>query len=354
MTTPADRSGVASMVVVTPCRDEAGHIGATIASMAEQSLRPALWVIVDDGSTDDTPRLLSEACELHPWIRVVRRTSEQRSVGPGVVAAFEHGLSTVDLDEYEFVVKLDADLELPPGYFEACIAEMRADPRLGNFSGKVWHRLDSGQLIPERMGDENAIGAAKLYRVSCFREIGGFVREVGWDGIDGHMCRLKGWVAASEDRPELRIIHRRLMGSSHRGVLHGRARWGRAKWFMGSAWYYMLFVAVYRMPERPWIVGGLSILAGYFGQMLRGAPRYEHPGFRETIRRFERSVILHRKSGAISRTNAAIRGRPLTDAQRRAAGEPGPAPATGLAPAPGPVNERPPAPSPAGARGDSA
>jgi hypothetical protein len=46
----------------------------------------------------------------------------------------------------------------------------------------------------------------KFYRVECFREIGGFVPHVMWDGIDCHRCRMLGWTAQSFDEPEPRYV----------------------------------------------------------------------------------------------------------------------------------------------------
>lgn len=300
------------LLVISPCRDEQGHLEACIASVAAQSLRPDLWVIVDDGSTDRTSGILAEAAARHPFIRVLRRDDRgDRSVGAGVVEAFYAGLESLPPESprqsFEFICKLDADLELPARYFELCVREMRRDPRLGNFSGKVYLRDDDGTLHPERMGDENAIGAAKFYRSACFEDIGGFVRHAGWDGIDGHLCRLKGWIARSADEPDLRIIHRRLMGSSHRSIAHGRRRWGLAKWYMGSSLPYMLAVAAYRMAERPRILGGLWILEGYIRAMLSRTPRLETPGFRAHLRRYEWRSLLRGKARTAEQFHAMIR-----------------------------------------------
>ena len=192
----------------------------TLDSVVAQSLRPAKWVIVDDGSTDETPQVLAEYARLHDWIVIVTRSDRgRRAVGPGVIDAFYAGLDTINLDEFEFLCKLDLDLELPQTYFEQVIAEMDAVPRLANFSGKPYLREKDGRLVSERLGDENAVGQVKFYRVIAFKEMGGFVRQVSWDGIDGHMCRMKGWIARSEDRPELRFIHLRYIGCSRSLIL---------------------------------------------------------------------------------------------------------------------------------------
>lgn len=296
-------------VIVTPCRDEEDHIEATIGTMVAQTVRPTLWIVVDDGSTDRTPEILAEAAVAHEFIRVVRRDDRgRRKVGPGVIEAFYAGLESAgDLDRFDFVGKFDADLELPPRYFEHVIEAMRDEPLLGNFSGKVQIRLPDGSVVDERMGDENAIGAAKFYRVPCFRQIGGFVREVSWDGIDGHMCRLHGWIAKSTDRPELKIVHRRLMGSSEGGIWTGRKRWGRGKYFMGSSLLYVLGVAGYRVFERPFIIGGIGILTGYLHAMLSGGKRIEDAAFRRHLRRYEFRSLIRGKRRTMELYNARIR-----------------------------------------------
>lgn len=294
--------------LICPCRDEAEHAQATIDSLAAQTELPALCLFVDDGSSDATPSILARAAAEHPWIRVLTRPDRGvRAVGPGVIEAFNTGYAALDPDSFDYICKIDADLEFPPEYFARVMDAMASHPRLGNYSGKLFHRLASGRLIAEPTGDENAVGNAKFYRVACFREIGGFAPHAGWDGIDGHMCRLKRWIALSEDHPETRIIHRRLMGSSFKSVFHGRKRWGKAKWYMGTSLFYMLFVTAYRMKEKPVIVGGLGILIGYLGAMLSGYPRHGTAAFRRHLRAFEHRSLLRGKSGATREANESIR-----------------------------------------------
>ncbi len=297
-------------LIVSPCRNEADLMRNTLDTVAAQTILPARWVIVDDGSTDATPDILAEYAVRHSWITIVtRRDRGHRAVGPGVIEAFYAGLETVDIDEYDYLCKLDLDLQLTPTYFEAMIIEMEKEPCLGNFSGKSYIRDSNGELVSERLGDENAIGASKFYRVSAFKDIGGFVRQVCWDGIDGHMLRMKGWIARSEDRPELRFVHLRQMGSSQHSIWVGRQRWGFGKYFMGSAWYYVAAVAVYRMMERPYLVGGLGIFWGYMKAMLAGSPRFENAEFRRFLRHFELKSLFLGKHKVTEQCHAAVRQR---------------------------------------------
>src|SRR4029077_1705008 len=173
-------------------------------SVVAQSLKPARWVIVDDGSTDETAVILSEYAELHDWISIVTRADRgHRAVGPGVIDAFYSGYETIDRNEYDFVCKLDLDLLLPPHYFAILIRRMNEDTRIATCSGKSYI-YENGDLIYERHGDDTSLGMTKFYRMDRFQAIGGFVREVMWDGIDCHQCRMHGWMACSWDDPELR------------------------------------------------------------------------------------------------------------------------------------------------------
>lgn len=279
----------------------------TLDSIVAQSLRPAKWVVIDDGSTDETPQILAEYASRYDWIEIVTRSDRgRRAVGPGVIDAFYAGFDTINLDDFRYLCKLDLDLEIPPAYFENVIAEMESNPRLANFSGKPYLREKDGKLTSERLGDENAVGQIKLYRITAFKEIGGFVRQVSWDGIDGHMCRMKGWIASSEDRPELRFIHLRQMGSSQHSLWVGRLRWGFGKYFMGSAIYYVAAVAVYRMLEKPYIIGGWGILWGYLKAMFSGAPRFENREFRRFLRQFELQSLIFGKRRTVDRYHKKI------------------------------------------------
>ena len=240
-------------------------------------------------------------------------------MGPGVIETFYAGLEAVDLDDYDYVCKLDADLELPPRYFERLMEEMEADPHLGTLSGKMYLRDPSGRLSHERRGDEVSVGPSKFYRTACFRDIGGFARAAGWDGIDGHMCRLRGWVAASLDDPELRMIHRRQMGSSHMNVLHGRIRGGRGKWYIGSSLPYVLATTVYRAVDSPYLIGSLLMLCGYLQAMFQGAPRFGDGAYRSHLSRYEWAVLLKGKRRALAEQNARIRRGPAKGGSGHAA-----------------------------------
>src|SRR4051812_40619390 len=115
-------SGNRGYCIISPCRDEAAYARRTLDSVTGQTVPPALWVIVDDGSTDATPEILAEYAAKFDYIRIVRRADRGvRKVGPGVIDAFYAGYETINPSDYEYVCKLDLDLDLPPKYFQILI-----------------------------------------------------------------------------------------------------------------------------------------------------------------------------------------------------------------------------------------
>lgn len=292
-------------VVVSPGRNEAQYMRRTLDSVVAQTLRPALWVIVDDGSTDESPAILAEYAARHDWIRVVRREDRgHRAVGPGVIDAFYAGWATVDAARFAYLCKLDLDLVLPPGYFAGLIAEMERDPRLGTCSGKAYYIDARGRRVWERMGNEMSVGASKFYRRACFEAIGGFVREVMWDGLDCHMARWHGWRARAFPDEALAFEHLRPMGSSQAGILAGRRRHGAGQWFMGSDPLYFTATAIWKMAHPPYITGGLASLQGFFGAWWKGARQYENAEIRAFIRRYQRRALLRGKARAVAMAEA--------------------------------------------------
>ena len=290
--------------LISPCRNEASYMQQTLDSVVNQTLTPHIWIIVDDGSTDETPKVLAEYASRHDWIRIVTRVDRgHRAVGPGVIDAFYAGYDELDKSQVEFICKLDLDLELPPRYFEILMERMAANQRIGTCSGKSYIYQD-GKLVSEKKGDETSLGMTKFYRLSCFEEIGGFVSEVMWDGIDCHRCRMLGWVACSWDEPEIRFVHLRPMGSSQVGVFTGRMRHGFGQYFMGTGFIYMAVSSLYRMAERPLLIGGLAIFWGWLKSVLKRERRYDDRDFRKFLNRYQMRALVIGKKKATAEIDA--------------------------------------------------
>ena len=269
-------------VLISPCRDEALYARRTLDSVAAQTLQPSLWIVVDDGSTDETPEILEEYAGKLEYMRVIRRRHRP---------------------EYRTVCHVEREAYAAAGL----VRRMEENPRIGTCSGKPYF-IDprNGQLVSEKCGDETSVGMTKLYRVECFREIGGFVRQVMWDGIDCHRCRMEGWIARSWDDPDLRFVHLRPIGSSDRGWWRGRMRHGFGQYFMGTGIVYMTASALFRMTRPPFILGGLAMWWGYVSSWLLREPRYNDREFSRFLRRYQRNCLLLGKKRATERLDARM------------------------------------------------
>lgn len=288
-----------SYVLISPCRNESRYMRETLDSVLAQSVPPTKWVIVDDGSTDATPEILQEYAAKHAFIQIVTRKDRgHRAVGPGVIDAFYSGYAAIEPTDYAFLCKLDLDLRLPPRYFEILIERMLADNRLATCSGKAYV-MENGQLEPERHGDDTSLGMTKFYRTTCFQAIGGFVREVMWDGIDNHLCRMQGWIARSWDEPDLRFVHLRPMGSSQDSIYVGRMRHGYGQYFMGTGLLFMAASALSRVNQKPYVVGSAAMLWGWIKAALQRKPRYDNPAFRRFLRQYQWRSLLMGKQKAL-------------------------------------------------------
>jgi poly-beta-1,6-N-acetyl-D-glucosamine synthase len=300
-------------VLISPCRNEASLMRQTLDSVLAQSVQPEEWIIVDDGSSDNTAEILAEYTARHAWIKVITRPDRgRRAVGPGVVDAFYSGYAALTSTDYDFLCKLDMDLRLPPRYFAILIERMHANPLLATCSGKAYLEED-GRLVYERHGDDTSLGMTKFYRRACFEQIGGFVREVMWDGIDCHQCRRHGWIACSWNDPELRFVHLRQMGSSQQSVYVGRMRHGYGQYFMGTGFLYMAASALGRLNQKPYVLGSLAMLWGWLKSAAQRKPRFDDPDFRRFLRRYQAHALLLGKRRALARISVAAARVPIRD-----------------------------------------
>lgn len=284
-----------SYVIITPVRNEEEHLGRTIGSVISQTLRPQRWVIVNDGSSDQTGRLIDKAAEMNAWVNAVHRPDRGfRKAGGGVIEAFYDGYELIQDAPWEFLVKLDGDLSFDPTFFDSCLDRFDADPKLGLGGGTICNDV-SGVLRVEAKSDPpfHVRGAIKIYRRACWEAMGGLLREPGWDTLDEFKANMLGWTTYTF--PELRLVHHRVAGKVD-GAWRNLVKNGRANYISGYHPLFMLLKCARRMFTRPYAVAGVGLMSGFVSGYLKGLPRVEDKALIAYVRRQQMNRLLFRES----------------------------------------------------------
>jgi len=282
-------------VVVTPVRNEANHLARTIDSMIAQTVSPAEWIVVDDGSTDGTKELVENAAGRVPWITSVRRTDRGfRKPGAGVVEAFYDGFNKHLCRDWDLLVKLDGDLEFDRTYFENIINAFESDPRLGIAGGDIYHYKGSLLVIESRTDPAFHVrGANKTYRRACWEAMDGLFSVTGWDTLDEVKANMLGWTTKRIDT--LRLLHLKPTGSADGSWKNGFKN-GRGSFICGYHPVFLLARSGRCLLHWPPLVESVGLAAGYFSGSICGVKRVQDRALIRYLRRQQVNKLLFRKS----------------------------------------------------------
>ena len=223
--------------IVIPAHNEEKFIALTLESLVYQTILPKKVVIVNDNSTDNTAEIVVAFAEKHPWISLINKTSEAIHLpGSKVIQAFQKGLEALD-DNYDFIVKADADLIFPKNYFETIISHFKADAKIGMAGGFAYIEKN-GDWILENLTDKDHIrGAFKAYRKECFQQIGGLKPAMGWDTVDELLSKFYHWKVITD--ASLKVKHLKPTGANYNKT--ARYKQGEAFYTLG---YGFLITAI--------------------------------------------------------------------------------------------------------------
>jgi len=252
-------------------RNEAKHLPGTIASVAQQSILPAQWIIVNDGSTDGSMLLLEKAAREFPWITIVQRGDRgSRKPGTGVIEAFYDGYVKVQ-HTWDFLVKLDGDVSFDSDYFERCFKKFSDNSKLGIGGGTVCNMI-KGQITPESKLDPpfHVRGATKIYRRECWDQIGELLRAPGWDTLDELKANMLGWKTLTFT--EVRILHHKPAGSAD-GSWTNWVKNGLANYLVGYHPLFMFIKSIRRTVHPPYFIQAAGLLFGFLSGYVKGIPQ---------------------------------------------------------------------------------
>jgi poly-beta-1,6-N-acetyl-D-glucosamine synthase len=252
--------------LITPAWNEEAHLPALIESVVRQTIQPVRWVIVSDGSTDRTDAIVRAAARQHPWIELLRRERDSTRHFAGKAHAVNAGYRSIASLEFDLVGNLDADITLPPDYYEFLIAKFVAMPALGvagtpfveDAANPDQHSYAHG------FADLNHVsGAGQFFRRTCFDDIGGYLpmKQGGIDWVAVTTARMRGWTTRTF--VERACLHHRTMGTADRGLWRARFNHGQKDYLVGGHPGWQIVRGIFQMRNRPVIVGGLCLMAGY-------------------------------------------------------------------------------------------
>jgi glycosyltransferase involved in cell wall biosynthesis len=275
-----------SYAVVTPVRNEVANLRRLADALARQRARPALWILVDTGSSDETPAIAGALARTYPWIRTLSLEGEEDLARGGPVArAFQAGLGALEHTP-DVVVKLDADLSFEPDYFERLLDEFLSEPSLGMASGTCLER-DGGRWRERHVTGTTVWGAARAYRWGCLQDVLPLEQRMGWDGVDEFRANARGWTTRA--LADLQFRHHRREGERDGVRSRARIAQGRAARYLGYRLWYLALRALWHARREP---AALAMVWGYAGAALRREARCADPEARAYLRRQQSPRLL--------------------------------------------------------------
>ncbi len=264
--------GESPYVIITAARNEEAFIGRTIEAVLAQTVQPLRWLIVSDGSTDRTDEIIQSYAVRNPHLQYARRETRSLRSFANKNHAFDLAYQQVKGLSFEFIGNLDADIEVPPKYYESLLDRFGRDPKLGLASGFIDQAEDGIVILRDFSAGASVPHGAQLVRRRCFEQIGGYLplEYGGEDWCAELSARMNGWLARSFT--ETHVIQLREADKGRR-ALQVRLREGKMDYFMGSLLLFEVLKCGRRLRQRPYVLGALARLSGYLLSYLRGLPR---------------------------------------------------------------------------------
>ena len=277
--------------IVICAHNEELFLAETLRAVLAQTIQPKKVLVVNDNSTDNTEAIIDEyASENRHILKINISSSSHHMPGAKVVEAFNEGYEQLD-DQYDFIVKLDADIILPENYFEKISELINSDSKAGILGGFAYEQDTNGAWkLNHPMNKDHVRGAFKSYTKQCFKAIGGLKNSIGWDTVDELLAQYNDFKVITDD--SLKIKHLRPLGASYNK---------RARFLQGEAMYRMRygylisFIAALKIAwkRKKWVLF-FDTLKGFIQAKKRNLPYLVTNKEGEFIRKLRWRNILNK------------------------------------------------------------
>ena len=273
-------------ILVTAVKNEEGNLSNLIQSVAEQTIKPMLWAIADDNSTDNTPEIIKEAKGKYGWIQSVR-LNEGTETGWNTlhlssvmmkITEFAIGYCGRNEIKYDYIGNVDGDMILEKTFFEKMINEFEKDDKLGVAGSGTQYIKGDGTIQPTTGKDEPS-GGDMLIRRECFEDCGGMQLSCCWDSVLKAKARLSGWKTKRFEY--VKATETRIPGSENyweRGI-----RIGESAYHLNMHPIHVIIRCLKVSCKKPYY-WGLAFMLGYIVSLIKGKEQIEDEEIKKYFR----------------------------------------------------------------------
>jgi glycosyltransferase involved in cell wall biosynthesis len=280
-------------IVITPARDESRYIEKTIISVIKQTIQPAKWIIVNDGSIDETGHIIDTYSARYGWIIPVHRKNRGfRSAGGGVIEAFYDGYRNIGVDDWDYIVKLDGDLQFEADYFERCFNKFEENKKLGIGGGDIYNKVKNRE-VREKNPIFHVRGATKIYTKECWERIGCLIKAPGWDTLDEVKANQQGF--STKTFTDIKIVQLKSTGSAY-GPWKDWVKNGRANYVSCYHPVFILIKCVRRIFSRPFFIASAGLFWGFVSGYIYGVEQMSDQELKKYIQSQQLKKISFRKT----------------------------------------------------------
>lgn len=258
-------------IVITPCKNEEDNLPELVQSLIKQSITPALWTIVDDGSIDKTPEIINEIKKEYKWIQSICLEESPRDltihISKIVKIGFDFAMNYCNEHNinYDFIVFLDSDMIICDNEFiEKLITEFKNDEHLGIASGDIQIKDISGNLVGGKGRSNSISGGEMMCRRECVEDFAGVPLTYAWDSVMRAKAIIKGW--KTKRFHEIKIIQSRKTSSAE-GLKKGFYIRGTSDYYLNYNPAVVIGKAMGYCLKKPYYIG-IAYFFGYFSSFM--------------------------------------------------------------------------------------
>lgn len=259
-------------ILLTVAKNESKFLQRVIDSLANQTIKPALWLYLDDNSTDNSLQLVEQNKTKHKWIQIAKFPKKGKRdllfhYAEICVYGFNKLLQQASKKKlaYSYIGLLDGDIMLQNNYYELLISEFEKDKTKGILSGGIYYYNKHSELILEKRHKDNPSGGARLWKKSVFTKTKGYSITPSPDTVANIKSSNLGF--KNEQISNIKAIQLRRTNSAQ-GFWKGYLNVGKANYYLGYPTKIAFLKSLKLTTQYPFYKG-VAYLKGYLSFKLK-------------------------------------------------------------------------------------